>query len=207
MSVGAPKIDVIVSEVVEVNDLIKRFRYLNQTVAVVLGVVAVKLLIQDVYKAPAFLSLAIVIGLFAAGKGKAAEATWKPVAIVTGDAWRKAQARMAEMLGKLHEYKTSPLRAAGYALGLNEMPPDYAMDTHNNALGAEMSAIAQDPDKLREAVREAIRRGTKTPEKGRAYLMPEPDPATQGYAAGGLVDYDPNEIDTIVSRLIEEFHG
>ncbi|MFM9022573.1 MAG: TerC/Alx family metal homeostasis membrane protein [Solirubrobacterales bacterium] len=50
-----------------VEDLIKRFRYLNQTVAVVLGVVAVKLLIQDVYKAPAFVSLAIVIGLFAIG--------------------------------------------------------------------------------------------------------------------------------------------
>jgi ferredoxin-NADP reductase len=29
MSVGAPKIDVIVSEVVEVNDLIKRFRFVR----------------------------------------------------------------------------------------------------------------------------------------------------------------------------------
>ena len=27
------------------------------------------------------------------------------------------------------------------------------------------------------------------------------------YAAGGLVNYDPNEIDTIVSQLKEEFHG
>ena len=34
---------------------------------VVLGVVAVKLLIQDLWKVPAFLSLAIVIGLFALG--------------------------------------------------------------------------------------------------------------------------------------------
>ena len=50
-----------------VEDLIKRFRYLNQTVAIVLGVVALKLLIQDVYKASAPVSLAIVIGLFAAG--------------------------------------------------------------------------------------------------------------------------------------------
>ena len=50
-----------------VEDLIKRFRYLNQTVAVVLGVVALKLLIQDVYKASAPVSLGIVIGLFAAG--------------------------------------------------------------------------------------------------------------------------------------------
>jgi tellurite resistance protein TerC len=50
-----------------VEELLKRFRYLNQTVAIVLGVVAVKLLIQDLYKVPALMSLAIVIGLFAAG--------------------------------------------------------------------------------------------------------------------------------------------
>jgi tellurite resistance protein TerC len=50
-----------------VEELVRRFRYLNQTVAVVLGVVAVKLLIQDLYKVPAPLSLALVLGLFAAG--------------------------------------------------------------------------------------------------------------------------------------------
>jgi tellurite resistance protein TerC len=50
-----------------VEELVKRFRYLNQTVAVVLGVVAVKLLIQDLWKVPAVLSLAMVIGLFALG--------------------------------------------------------------------------------------------------------------------------------------------
>lgn len=50
-----------------VEALVKRFRYLNQTVAIVLGVVAVKLLIQDIWKAPATVSLAIVVGLFAAG--------------------------------------------------------------------------------------------------------------------------------------------
>ena len=50
-----------------VEALVKRFRYLNQTVAIVLGVVAVKLLIQDLWKVPAPISLAVVIGLFAAG--------------------------------------------------------------------------------------------------------------------------------------------
>ena len=50
-----------------VEELVKRFRYLNQTVAVVLGVVAVKLLIQDLWKMPALISLAVVVGLFAAG--------------------------------------------------------------------------------------------------------------------------------------------
>jgi len=51
-------------------------------------------------------------GLFAAGKGKAAEATWKPVAIVTGDAWRKAQARMAEMLAGADATSSLPARAS-----------------------------------------------------------------------------------------------
>ena len=50
-----------------VEELIRRFRYLNQTVAVVLGVVAVKLLIEDLWKVPALISLAIVLGLFAGG--------------------------------------------------------------------------------------------------------------------------------------------
>ena len=50
-----------------VEELIKRFRYLNQTVAVVLGVVAVKLLIVDLWHVPAPVSLAIVVGLFAGG--------------------------------------------------------------------------------------------------------------------------------------------
>jgi tellurite resistance protein TerC len=50
-----------------VEELVKRFRYLNQTVAVVLGVVAVKLLIQDLWKMPAALSLTVVMGLFGAG--------------------------------------------------------------------------------------------------------------------------------------------
>ncbi len=52
-----------------VEELIKRFRYLNQTVAVVLGVVAVKLLIVDLWHVPAPVSLAIVVGLFAGGIG------------------------------------------------------------------------------------------------------------------------------------------
>ena len=50
-----------------VEELIRRFRYLNQTVAIVLGVVAVKLLIADLWKVPALVSLALVVGLFAGG--------------------------------------------------------------------------------------------------------------------------------------------
>jgi tellurite resistance protein TerC len=47
--------------------LIRRFRYLNQTVAVVLAVVAVKLLIEDIYKVGPAGSLALVAVVFLAG--------------------------------------------------------------------------------------------------------------------------------------------
>jgi tellurite resistance protein TerC len=50
-----------------VEELIRRFRYLNQTVAVVLGIVAVKLMIEELWKVPPALSLAVVLGLFACG--------------------------------------------------------------------------------------------------------------------------------------------
>ena len=50
-----------------VDGLIKRFRYLDETIAIVLAVVAVKLLIEDVYKMPPEASLALVLGLLAGG--------------------------------------------------------------------------------------------------------------------------------------------
>jgi tellurite resistance protein TerC len=49
-----------------VESLIARFRYLDQTIALVLGLVGVKLLLEDVYKVGPVASLA-VIGLFFAG--------------------------------------------------------------------------------------------------------------------------------------------
>jgi tellurite resistance protein TerC len=50
-----------------VEGLIRRFRYLDETIAIVLGVVAVKLLIEDIYKLPAAGSLALVLGLLVGG--------------------------------------------------------------------------------------------------------------------------------------------
>ena len=50
-----------------VEGLIKRFRYLNQTVAIVLAVVAVKLLVEDLYKVGPAASLAIVAVVFTVG--------------------------------------------------------------------------------------------------------------------------------------------
>jgi tellurite resistance protein TerC len=50
-----------------VEGLIRRFRYLDETIAIVLGVVAVKLLLEDLYKLPAEASLALVLGILAGG--------------------------------------------------------------------------------------------------------------------------------------------
>jgi tellurite resistance protein TerC len=50
-----------------VEGLIRRFRYLDETIAVVLALVAVKLLIEDIYKIGPELSLAIVAFCFAVG--------------------------------------------------------------------------------------------------------------------------------------------
>jgi tellurite resistance protein TerC len=50
-----------------VEELMRRFRYLDETIAVVLGMVGVKLLIEDVYKVGPALSLALVLAAFAVG--------------------------------------------------------------------------------------------------------------------------------------------
>jgi tellurite resistance protein TerC len=50
-----------------VEGLIAKFRYLDETIAVVLAIVAVKLLLEDVYKIGPVVSLAIVIVAFAIG--------------------------------------------------------------------------------------------------------------------------------------------
>ena len=50
-----------------VEGLIRRFRYLDQTIAIVLGLVAVKLLVEDLYKVGPVLTLVIVFTAFAIG--------------------------------------------------------------------------------------------------------------------------------------------
>jgi TerC family integral membrane protein len=50
-----------------VEGLIKRFRFLDETIAVVLGIVGVKLLVEDLYKVGPVASLAIVVVAFLIG--------------------------------------------------------------------------------------------------------------------------------------------
>jgi tellurite resistance protein TerC len=50
-----------------VEELIRRFRYLDETIAVVLGLVGAKLLIEDLYKVGPIASLVIVLAAFVVG--------------------------------------------------------------------------------------------------------------------------------------------
>jgi len=50
-----------------VEGLIRRFRYLDETIAIVLGIVAIKLLAEDLYKVGPVLTLVIVFVAFAIG--------------------------------------------------------------------------------------------------------------------------------------------
>ena len=52
-----------------VEELIRRFRYLDQTIAIVLGLVGAKLLIEDIYKVGPIASLGIVLAAFVVGIG------------------------------------------------------------------------------------------------------------------------------------------
>jgi tellurite resistance protein TerC len=52
-----------------VEELIRRFRYLDETIAIVLGMVGAKLLLEDIYKVGPIASLVIVLASFAVGIG------------------------------------------------------------------------------------------------------------------------------------------
>ncbi len=93
----------------------------------------------------------------------------------------------AESLGKLYEFKESPLRTAGYWLGLSSPREDYPVDTHNNALGAQLGAQSRSIDDLLSAIQRAVDRGTADISEGQVSLRPDPDTRyVKGKARGGL---------------------
>ena len=117
---------------------------------------------------------------------------------------QKTTPGIAEFLGKAHEFKEAPLRTAGHWLGLTEPRADYPTDVHNNALGVQLGRDKRSLRELLDSVEAAVRSGTPTRQPGRVSL--EPDADTR-YAEGGLVAYDPEEINTLASQVREEFHG
>ena len=99
--------------------------------------------------------------------------------LAAGTLARKYNPGVAEFLGKLHETKTSPLAALRTLLGIGSMPPDYAVDMHNNRLGIELGRRSRDQADLERLVQEAAERATAERRPGL--------PQAQRYAGGGAV--------------------
>ena len=101
-----------------VEGLIRRFRYLDETIAIVLGLVAVKLLIEDLYKIGPVISLVVVavaftIGIVASliadrrdpdGRGQARRSRWP------GSGPRSSTARDRGVVGRPPEPISGPAR-------------------------------------------------------------------------------------------------
>lgn len=75
-----------------VESLIARFRYLDETIAVILGLVGVKLLIEEVIKLGPLASLAVIAGAFAIGIGLSLRADY-----YDPDSERKREERIEQM--------------------------------------------------------------------------------------------------------------
>lgn len=90
--------------------------------------------------------------------------------LAAGTMARKYGPTVADLAGKAHEYSTSPLRALMMMLGRGEMPPDYKLDMHNNALGIEMARRAKSQRELEDLVQQAAERSAKTQTEGRPWV-------------------------------------
>jgi hypothetical protein len=108
--------------------------------------------------------------------------------LAAGTAARKYTPGVAEFLGKLHEWKESPLYALRYALGLGKMPEDYEYDLHNNRVGLALAARARSQRELEDLVQAAAERPSTMFKPGVAVVPSKPIAAKYDYAGGGSVN-------------------
>ena len=90
--------------------------------------------------------------------------------LAAGTLSRKYGPGVAEFLGKAHEWATSPWQALKYALGAGQMPSDYEMDLHNNAVGINAAKQAKDQADLERLIMQSAERASKTRTPGVAYI-------------------------------------
>lgn len=90
--------------------------------------------------------------------------------LAAGTLARKYNPAIAELLGKAHEWSTSPLAALRMMLGLGQMPPDYEPDLHNNRLGIELAKRAKDQADLERIVNLMAERAAPGIEPGRPVI-------------------------------------
>ena len=96
---------------------------------------------------------------------------------------RKYGTGVAEMMGKLHELKTSPLAALKSLVGVGSMPHDYEYDLHNNQIGASMGNRVADQSGLERLLKAMADKSVVGMQPGRAALPPVRK------ASGGLAQY------------------
>lgn len=100
--------------------------------------------------------------------------------LAAGTMARKYGPTVADLAGKAHEYSTSPLRALMMLLGRGQMPPDYELDMHNNALGIELAKRAQSQRELEDMIQAAAERATTTKTQGRPVVKKSQGGAVRG---------------------------
>lgn len=113
---------------------------------------------------------------------------------------QKTNPTIASLLGKAHELKEAPFRTAGHWLGLSEPRADYPTDVHNNDIGIQLGRDNRSLQELLDSVEREAKRGTPETQKGRASLKPDAVSKTR-YAAGGMVAYNPTQVDEIINGI------
>ena len=111
--------------------------------------------------------------------------------LAAGTLTRKYNPTIAELLGKVHEYSTSPLAALRFMLGRGQMPSDYEQDIHNNALGIKLGQKAKTQTELEKLVLEAAEQAANQRTPDRAWIgAVQDDTSKTNYAKGGAVHMD-----------------
>lgn len=90
--------------------------------------------------------------------------------LAAGTLARKYGPTAAEMLGKLHEIGTSPMRFLGSKLGISEMPVDYEQDLHNNRIGIELGRRAKSQKELEDLVQQMAEQAEKQKTEGKPWV-------------------------------------
>ena len=90
--------------------------------------------------------------------------------LAAGTLQRKYGDTAAEMLGNLHEIKTSPFRWLGSKLGISEMPVDYEQDLHNNRVGIELARRSKSQKDLEDLVNAEAERAKTQQTSGAAWI-------------------------------------
>ena len=90
--------------------------------------------------------------------------------LAAGTLARKYGENAAEMLGNLHEIKTSPFKWIGSKLGISQMPVDYEQDLHNNRVGIELAKRSKSQKDLEDLINAEAERAKSQQTPGAAWV-------------------------------------